>query len=416
MNTYEKYKDSGTEWIGDIPEHWDKRRFKYCFDLVSEKSKDDLPKIGLENIESWTGKFIKTNSQFEGDGGVFKKNDILYGKLRPYLAKVYLADFEGKAVGDIFIFRCKEDLHPKFGNNLILSKNFIEITNSSTFGSKMPRVSWEFISNLIIPIPPTKEEQKTIANYLDKKTLEIDQLISEKKYLVELYQEEKTAIINQAITKGINPNVKLKDSGIEWLGFIPEHWEIGRVKNICKVRQGLQIPIDKRLNTKEEDSLEYITIKSINNPSDAKQYILNPSKNVICFKDDILMARTGATGVPITGVEGVFHNNFFLIDYNRKTVEKMFLYYYLKSSLIYEYLLLVAGTTTIPDLNHDSFYSTPFFLFDKKEQIEITQYIEKESTRIDAKIFKAKKYINLLTEYKTALISEVVTGKIKVID
>ena len=200
------------------------------------------------------------------------------------------------------------------------------------------------------------------------------------------------------------------------MGDIPKHWEVNRVKNICKVRQGLQISFDKRLNSNLEGSLEYLTIKSINNPNNPKQYILNPSKNVICTKDDMLMARTGATGKPIINVEGVFHNNFFLIDFDRNKVNKMYLYYYLKSSSIYEYLLLVAGTTTIPDLNHGSFYSTPFFLIENEEQTQIVEYIEQESKRLDTKIIKAKKYIKLLTEYRNALISEVVTGKIKVID
>lgn len=105
MKKYDRYKDSGIQWIGEIPKHWNYKRFKYCFDLISEKSKTNLPKIGLENIESWTGKYLKTSTEFEGDGEVFEINDILYGKLRPYLAKVLLASFSGKAVGDIFVFR-----------------------------------------------------------------------------------------------------------------------------------------------------------------------------------------------------------------------------------------------------------------------------------------------------------------------
>lgn len=415
MQQYNNYKDSGIEWIGDIPAHWEVKKFKYFFNLITHKNKKKLKKIGLENIESKTGKFIETNSQFEGEGIWFKKDDILFGKLRPYLAKVWLANFEGKAVGDFYVFRLIKQTNPRFSKYKILENSFIEIINNSTYGAKMPRVNWEFIANLKITFPPPKE-QTAIANYLDRKTAAIDQLIANKKRLIELYKEEKAAVINQAVTKGINPNAPMKDSGIKWLGDIPAHWEVSRLKNICRVRQGLQISIDKRLLEFKEEALEYITIRSINNPQNSKQYILDPPKNVICTEDDILMARTGATGIPVIGVAGVFHNNFFLINFNRAKVAKMYLFYFLKSSLIYEYLLLVAGTTTVPDLNHGAFYSTPFFEFTKNEQIQIVQYIQKETQRLDAKIQEAQAVIRLYTEYRAALISEVVTGQLKVTD
>lgn len=243
MKRYAVYKDSGIEWIGDIPGHWKKKRFKYCFSLISEKNEEDLPKVGLENIESWTGNYIETSSEFKGDGEVFQENDILYGKLRPYLAKVYLATFSGKAVGDIFIFRCENSINPRFGHKFILSKNFIEVTNSSTYGSKMPRVAWEFISNLLVCVPPLPE-QTAIAAYLDRKTAEIDALIADKKRLLELYEEEKTAIINQAVTKGLDPDAPMKDSGIEWLGEVPEEWEVKRLRYLGWCQNGIGISSD----------------------------------------------------------------------------------------------------------------------------------------------------------------------------
>ena len=350
--------------------------------------------------------------------------DILFGKLRPYLAKVLLSDFEAKAVGDFFVFRMKQDVIPEFISKLILSRNFIDVVNSSTFGSKMPRVSWDFISHLLIPFPSIPEQQ-AIADYLDRKTAEVDELIADKQRLLELYQEERTALINQAVTQGVPrsegttdgvSSPPTKDSGTEWIGEIPAHWEVSRMKNICSVRQGLQIEIEKRHLIQVDNSLKYITIRSINNPGNPKEYIENPPKNVVCSPDDILMARTGATGEPIINVNGVFHNNFFLIDYDRQKIDKMFLYYFLKSVRIKEYLLLVAGTTTIPDLNHGDFYNTPFLMFSLEEQQAIVYYIETECVRIDTKVARTQQLIDLLTEYRTALISEVVTGKVKVID
>ena len=192
-------KDSGVEWIGDIPVRWKIKRFRYLFDSITEKAKDDLPKIGLENIENKTGKLIETNNCFDGDGIHFMSGDILFGKLRPYLAKVHLAEFQGKAVGDFFIFRSKNEICERFGARVISSKSFIEITNGSTFGAKMPRVSWDFISDLLIAYPNT-EEQIAIANFLDWKIAEIDAKIAKTQRIIELQKEYRTTLIFEVIT------------------------------------------------------------------------------------------------------------------------------------------------------------------------------------------------------------------------
>ncbi len=207
MDRYSEYKDSGIEWIGEIPRDWEVNKFRYLFDLITDKTEDDLPKIGLENIESESGKSIKTDADFNGDGIRFSPGDILFGKLRPYLTKVWLADFHGKAIGDFFVFRPKSEIYDRFGAKLILSKGFIGVTDSSTFGAKMPRVSWEFISNLLIAYP-NKEEQTQIAQYLDRKTSRIDSLIEKAKRKIELLKEQRTALINQCVTKGLDPNVE----------------------------------------------------------------------------------------------------------------------------------------------------------------------------------------------------------------
>ena len=110
ISSYPLMKDSRVEWIGEIPEGWEVKRFKYLFDLITDKVEENLPKIGLENIERESGKLIKTDTDFDGDGVHFITGDILYGKLRPYLSKVYLSNFHGKAVGDFFVFRSKGEI------------------------------------------------------------------------------------------------------------------------------------------------------------------------------------------------------------------------------------------------------------------------------------------------------------------
>lgn len=403
MERYEKYKDSGVEWIGEIPVGWQvnvlKRFAKICNGQDHKKVWDengDYPIIGSGGVFGKANKFLYDQpSVILGRKGTIDKPRYIN---TPFwtVDTAYYTDIFPTTDERFFFYLC-------------LTIDF----ELYKYGSAVPSMNQETLSQ--IPFTsPLKAEQTVIANYLDRKTSEIDQFIAQKERLLALYEEEKTAIIHQAVTQGINPDVKLKESGIDWLGKIPPHWEVSRMKNICKVRQGLQISISERIRTKTKNSLPYITIKAINNPDNTTEYIEFPAANVVCKTDDILVARTGATGEIITGIEGVFHNNFFLVDYVRSIIDKDFLVYYLKSRLIKEYLLLIAGTTTIPDLNHNDFYCTPFFLFSKSEQIGIVHHIETETTRINAKIAKTEKIIALQKEYRTALISEVVTGKIKV--
>ncbi len=194
-------KDSGIEWLGEIPEHWEVKRFRYYFDLISEKAEvnENIPKIGLENVESKTGKFIESNSDFAGIGVRFKENDILFGKLRPYLAKVWLSNTEAQAVGDFYVFRSKNEVSPEFAKYRILDKSFIEVTNSSTYGTKMPRVSWEYISDLPIAFPSI-DEQLAIVHHIESECSKIDFKKARTEELIELLTEYRTALISEVVT------------------------------------------------------------------------------------------------------------------------------------------------------------------------------------------------------------------------
>ena len=397
MERYEKYKDSGVEWIGEIPEGWAVKKFKYLYALITDKSDLDLPKIGLENIESETGKFITSNTDFEGGGIHFKINDILFGKLRPYLAKVYLAEFEGKAIGDFYVFRCENEIDARYSSNLILSKPFIDLSNSSTFGSKMPRVAWDIIANFKIAYP-SLTEQTTIANYLDHKTTEIDQLITQKEHLLSLYEEEKTAIINQAVTQGITPDVKLKESGIDWLGDIPEHWEVKKLKYIANLKSGSNL-----------------TSEQIKQDGDFQVYGGNGLRG--CYKNFthdgnfVLIGRQGA----LCGNIHYAKKKFWATDHAVVATpisdyELIWFGELLRTMNLNQYSVAAAQ----PGLSVDSIKNLSIPFPEKQEQITIVDFIETKTTRLNTKITKTKRIIALQKEYRTALISEVVTGKIKV--
>lgn len=195
-----KMKPSGVEWIGDIPEEWEACRFKNFLYLKTDNATNNkLVKVGLENIESKTGRYIATNSEFDGTGVAFVKGDILYGKLRPYLQKVWLAEFNGDAVGDFFVFKAKENVVPNFVKYLLLSDGFTKMANGSTFGAKMPRVSSEFVLTLRYFLPPIFE-QKAIISFLDHATAKIEVTISTQRREISLLRDYKQSLITEVVT------------------------------------------------------------------------------------------------------------------------------------------------------------------------------------------------------------------------
>lgn len=202
-------KDSAIEWLGEVPKHWEINRHKDNLNLVTKKcANPQILKVGLENIEAKTGRFLATESDFDGDGTEFECDDILFGKLRPYLAKVYLTKFRGNAIGDIFVYRSRFNTIPEFAHYLMLTNKYIDIINSSTFGAKMPRASSSFIANLPIATPPLSE-QKAIADYLDTKTAQIDQIIQTINTQIEKLKELRKTLINDVVTG----KIKVIDSG-----------------------------------------------------------------------------------------------------------------------------------------------------------------------------------------------------------
>jgi len=194
-------KDSGIEWIGNIPEHWEVKRLKNVCSQINIKEnskKNSLPYIGLENIESGSGRYIDTTSEVEGMANRFWKNNVLFGKLRPYLSKVYLAEKGGICSTEFIVYDTKSN-NCRFIHKLLLSQAFIDVVNSSTYGAKMPRANSEFINNIYVQIPPLSEQQ-SIANYLDKKCSEIDELISIKQQKIEKLKDYKKSLIFGCVT------------------------------------------------------------------------------------------------------------------------------------------------------------------------------------------------------------------------
>lgn len=191
-------KPSGIDYLGDIPSHWEIKKLKFLVALIDNKTKDGHS-ISLENIESGTGKLIETENTYDGEGISFKENDLLFGKLRPYLAKVYLSALKGRALGDFYVMRANKCINPNFLKFVLLSDWFIKIVDSSTYGTKMPRASWDFTGGMRIPLPPISE-QDCISSYLETKCSEVDTFIIEKQNIIQKLDAYKKSLIFECVT------------------------------------------------------------------------------------------------------------------------------------------------------------------------------------------------------------------------
>lgn len=199
-----KFKPSGVEWIGDIPEHWEVRRLKFLCHNLNEQTSEKQPGetyIALEHVESWTGRISLPDDEITFDSQVkrFQPGDVLFGKLRPYLAKVTRPQIAGVCVGEFLVLRATGDVSANFLEQKLRSKRVIDLINSSTFGAKMPRADWTFIGNLKFAYPPA-DEQREIFEHIQEKSAEIDQAITRAQREIELMREYRTRLISDVVT------------------------------------------------------------------------------------------------------------------------------------------------------------------------------------------------------------------------
>ena len=415
-----KMKDSGIEWIGEIPEGWEVTKLKYLATFPIEKNaRTDSPYIGLENIESWTGKYVLSDSQYDKSQALtFSKNNILFGKLRPYLAKVFCASNDGCCSSEFCILNFSSSVNIRYFWNLLISPTFIDHVTKSTYGTKMPRANTDFIKNICAPVPPHIEQDR-IALYLDAASAKIDFLLSKTRASVEEYKKLKQAVITQAVTKGVRGEREMKDSGVEWIGEIPTSY------SICKLKYLLKNPLKYGANESGipySDSLpRYIRITDITPDGNLKctgklSLSEESAKDYILEDGDILFARSGAT----VGKTFIYYQSYgrsayagYLIkaSLNNKVSPK-FVYYYTCSSLYEIWKNSIFIQSTIQNIGADRYANLPVPVPKTlQEQEEIADYLDAKCAEIDGLIAKKEQLVKELESYKKSLIYEVVTGK-----
>ena len=233
---YPTYRDSRIEWLGEVPAHWPVERLKCSLANIVEQAAE-LPRIGtvvaLENVESWTGRVALANSgpSFDSQLKRFRSGDVLFGKLRPYLAKVARFTSDGLCVGEFLVLRPRNgSVMGAYFEHLLRSKPIIDAVTASTFGAKMPRADWQFIGGMPVVRPPLPE-QAAIVRFLDHADRRIRRYIRAEQKLIALLEEQQRALVHDAVTGRIDvrtgrPYPAYKSSGVAWLATVPAHWRV----------------------------------------------------------------------------------------------------------------------------------------------------------------------------------------------
>jgi len=414
----------GVFWPGRLPSDWRVKRLKFVARLLSEKAvyrESDPPYMGLEHIESWTGRYLE-DEEASPDGVVshFEPGDVLFGKLRPYLAKVHLARHRGVCSTEALVLRAYEELLPEYLRYFLVAPVTIENINSSTYGSKMPRASWDFIGNQLQPLPPLTQQQK-IAAFLDRKTAEIDTLIEKKRRLLGLLAEKRTALITRAVTKGLDPDVPTKDSGIEWLGEIPAHWDVARLKNITQLESGhtpskskpefwvnCEIPWVSLRDTKTLADNDYIaqTHTHINTAG------LEGSSARLLPAGTVIFTRDATVGLAAITEEEMAVSQHLIAWIPSERVDKEYLLFVFEA--MREYLHSLEFGSTVRTIGMDDIRRLVGPVPPLSEQLKIVDYFLTERGRLTELETRINEAIEKLKEYRAALITNAVTGQIKV--
>jgi len=439
MKAYPKYKPSNIEWIGEIPENWEVKKLKY----LSIKNVQYGLNIGSEFYLNNGIRFLRT-TDIDDKGNLSDEGVFLSEKEVESNYILNIGDFlisRSGTIGRAYVHQ-KNDIKYSYAgylvrfcfNNIYLSKFIYYFTKTTIFfnwlnmnsiEATIGNVNGQKYANFSIQLPPNNELNH-IVTYLDDRTQKIGSLIEKKQKLIDLLKEERLAIINQAITKGLNPNAPMKDSGIEWLGEIPKHWEAKRLKYVSYIN-----PIKSNMKPEKspEDLVTFLPMEKVSEDGQIDIEIKRPIKDLLngftyFEENDVIVAKItpcfengkGALIRNLGSKVGFGSTEFHVLRTRENIIIKEYLYYLTKSDFFMKLgessMTGAAGQKRVPTSFLDNFVTC--FPNELEEQNLIVNFIENEMTKNDNIIAKIEKEIALLQEYHTALISEVITGKIDV--
>lgn len=416
MKKHETYKNSGVEWLGEIPENWDVKRFKFLSNIQKGKLPKKIVSTNELNLPPYMSmEYLRGGEEnqwvLDKDAKIIDEEKILllwdgsnageFIKSRKGVISSTVAEIEFKNIHNNFAWYYSK---------------FLEIElRKKTIGMGIPHVNGTELKNFSVALPPI-QEQTAIANFLDDKTTKIDQAIAIKQKQIELLQERRQILIHKAVTRGLDENVKLKDSGVEWIGKIPEHWEVKKVKHLLKER-----------NERSKDGLEPLFMMSqvhglvVRSEYHSKAEVAQSSEgNKVVYKNDLVFNKLKAhlgvffkSTIEYNGIVSpdyaVYHSTGVINDL--KFLELLFR----NPEYIKEFICRATGIVEgLIRLYTADLFDIHVAVPSKEEQTEILDFIESSTTKIGTAISLKEQEIEKLKEYKMSLIDGVVTGKVKV--
>ncbi|UJP64804.1 restriction endonuclease subunit S [Mongoliitalea daihaiensis] len=425
VQKYPAYKDSGVDWLGEIPEGWELRKFKYLFREINERSDDGTE--DLLSVSQYTGVTKKSDKVEEGDllttastlEGYKKvyQNDLVSNIMLAWNGSLGFSPFNGITSPAYSIYRLNKGNSERFFHYLVRSqiyKSEFKRNSSGVIESRLRLYTDDFFA--IWSILPSPFEQTAIANFLDDKTAKIDQAIAQKEQLIALLKERKQIIIQNAVTKGLDPNARMKDSGVEWIGEIPEHWEVKKLKYVAFIRGG---QVDPKISPYKEMILiapNHIESRSgvilyeetaDQQGADSGKYLakegdliyskIRPELRKVCKTDKVCLCSADMYAIKAS-----------------KDVSEDYLLFVFLGEQFNDFMINQSLRVAMPKVNRSDVINYPIVFPPFEEQRRIIKYIETQSAKTDQAISLQQNQIDKLKEYKATLIDSAVTGKIKV--
>ena len=428
MERYERYKDSGVKWIGEIPGHWGMYKLKYLFKLNKNKNignkcntilslsygkikiKKDLNEgLTPESYESYqllsTGDIVIRSTDLQNDHTSLRTGLV---KIEGAITSAYIG------LKNLDMSLCDSRFYHYFLHDWDITK---AIYNQGK--GLRQSLNWDDIKNMLIPVLDISE-QTAIANYLDSATAKIDEAIAQQQKMIDLLNERKQIIINNAVTKGLNPDAPMKDSGVDWIGEICKNWRMYRLKHLLKTN--LMYGANESAESEETSYPRYIRITDIDENGKLKPDTfrsLEPLKAepYLLTRGDILFARSGATAGKTylfdEDIKACFAGYLIKAQVSNKLLSR-YLMYYTRSGIYDQWKNSIFIQATIQNIGADKYANLRIPLPTIEEQKTIVSYLDTETMKIDKVLDTHKRQISLLQERKQIIINDVVTGKVKV--
>ena len=427
---YPAYRPSGVEWLEEIPAHWEVRRLKYLATVNDEALTEttdpdtEITYVDIGNVDSVRGITGTEDLMFEDAPSrarrIVRQGDIIISTVRTYLKAIVRIESTDAnlIVSTGFAVIRPRDLDERFGAYALSAPYFVEGVLAHSVGVSYPAINASELVCLDVAYP-SFTEQRAIAAFLDRETTRIDGLVAKKERLIELLQEKRTALVTRAVTRGLDPNVPMKDSGVEWLGEIPTHWEVKRLKTIAEIRYGLGQPPKE-----SSDGLPLVRATNVyrGHITDEDMLYVDPAdvpagRRAFLSTGEIVVVRSGAytadSAIIPKKYEGAIAGYAMVVTVKGAKPE------FIATALLCPYLrdaqLVVASTRAAqPHLNAEELGDALILLPSLPEQGAIAAYLNRETAKLDVLGAKVREAIERLKELRAALISAAVTGRIDV--